>query len=88
MKRGRRSGEILRALRNYKRKYQHAVGEFVGADVSTISRIESGELPVTSEVERRYVDACGGVNALRTLIDDSVELLNRLMGHNQPLKLA
>lgn len=89
VKRGRRSGEILRALRAYKRKHQQAVGLVVGADVSTISRIESGELMTTIDIERSYVDACGGERSLRSMIDDLVELLNRILSNNhQPLKLA
>lgn len=89
MKRGRRSGAVLRALRAYKREYQQKVGQEMGADESTVSRIESGYVRTDFETESRYVDACGGVKSLRALIEEAKDLLERLLSNDRsPMALA
>ena len=57
---------------------QENVADYLLVDRSTVSRIESGVIRTTAEIEREYVAACGGANILRTLIDHLQSLLERL----------
>jgi transcriptional regulator with XRE-family HTH domain len=83
VKRGRNA--VLKLLRVWAGKYQQDVARYLHTDQSTVSRIESGELLITPDLEWRYVLACGGLGVLQTLIDHLQSLLERLNNHNRLL---
>ncbi|GMA52020.1 hypothetical protein GCM10025857_67880 [Alicyclobacillus contaminans] len=83
MKRGRNA--VLRLIRVWSGQYQHDVAAALHTDQSTVSRIEHGGIPVSEELERRFVLACGGVSVVQTLIDHLESLIERLNRNNNRL---